>query len=349
MELLQKKFKSVNLSDPFFTSLIEDYKEFSQWFAKKAEDNAYIFEDERGTINGFLYLKPEAGPMNDVVPALPNKNRLKVGTMKINAHGTKLGERFIKKIFDHALHNKVSEIYVTVFPTHAALISLFTKYGFSKAAEKHSQNGIEHVLVKDLGQLQNSLIKSYPLADLANKNFYLLSINPQWHTRLLPDSMLKNEDANIIEDISHTNSIHKVYLAAMNGMEILRPGDILLIYRTTDGAGPAHYRSVATSVGVVEEYRSIYSFTSRDDFMRYCQPYSVFSDAELDQFWTRKKYPHVFRFTYNAALKRRVTRGEMIEQFGLDPSAYWGFMPLTRDQFNSIAQAGQLDESIIIN
>lgn len=349
MELIQKKFKFVNLGDPFFASLIEDYKEFSQWFAKKAEDKAYIFEDELGNVNGFLYLKPEAGPLDDVVPALPNKSRLKVGTMKINAHGTKLGERFIKKIFDHALHNKVSEIYVTVFPAHEALISLFAKYGFSKAAEKHTQNGIEHVLVKGLTQLQGSLVKSYPLADLAQKNFYLLSINPQWHTRLLPDSILKNEDADIIEDISHTNSIHKVYLAAMNGLEILRPGDILVIYRTSDGAGPAHYRSVATSVGVVEEYRSIHSFTSRDEFMRYCQPYSVFSDAELNQFWAHKKYPHVFRFTYNAALKRRVTRGEMIEQFGLDPNAYWGFMRLTRDQFNSIAQAGQLDESIIIN
>jgi len=349
VELTQKKFKSVNLGDPFFASLIEDYKEFSQWFTKKAEDKAYIFEDELGHINGFLYLKPETGPLDDVVPALPSKNRLKVGTMKINAHGTKLGERFIKKIFDHALHNKVSEIYVTVFPAHEALISLFAKYGFSKAAEKHTQNGTEHVLVKNLSQLQDSLVKSYPLADLANKNFYLLSINPKWHTRLLPDSILKNEDTDIIEDISHTNSIHKVYLAAMNGLEILRPGDILVIYRTSDGAGPAHYRSVATSVGVVEEYRSIHSFTSRDEFMRYCQPYSVFSDAELDQFWAHKKYPHVFRFTYNAALKRRVTRGEMIEQFDLDPNAYWGFMRLTRDQFNSIAQAGQLDESIIIN
>ena len=158
MELTQKKFKSVNLGDPFFASLIEDYKEFSQWFTKKAEDKAYIFEDELGHINGFLYLKPETGPLDDVVPALPSKNRLKVGTMKINAHGTKLGERFIKKIFDHALHNKVSEIYVTVFPAHEALISLFAKYGFSKAAEKHTQNGTEHVLVKNLSQLQDQFL-----------------------------------------------------------------------------------------------------------------------------------------------------------------------------------------------
>lgn len=349
MELIQKKFKFVNLQDPFFASLINDYQEFTKWFAKKADDQAYVFEDEEGNVNGFLYLKPENGKLEDVIPPLPNKKRLKVGTMKINARGTKLGERFLKKIFDHALHHDVSEIYVTVFPNHEILISLFEKYGFSKAAEKHTENGVEHVLIKDLTHLQESLVQSYPLVNLENRKFYLLSINPQWHTRLLPDSILNNEDADIIEDISHANSIHKVYLAAMNGLENLRPGDVLVIYRTSDGAGHAHYSSVATSIGVVEEYRSIHSFASRAEFMKYCQPYSVFSDAELEYFWDKKKFPHVFRFTYNAALKRRVTRGEMIEQYGLDPNSYWGFMPLTRNQFLSIAQAGQIDESIIIN
>lgn len=349
MELTQKQFKNINLQDIFFESLINDYKEFSDWFARKAEDSAYVFEDDAGSINGFLYLKTEEDAIEDVAPALPAKKRIKVGTMKINARGTKLGERFIKKIFDHALHNGVEEIYVTVFPHHDVLVGLFQKYGFIQAAEKHSANGTELVLVKSLNNLQGNLVSSYPLVNNVGTNRYLLSLKPVWHTRLLPDSILRNENARIIEDISHTNSIHKVYLAAMRGLEALKPGDILLIYRTTDDAGPAHYRSVATSVGVVEEYRSIHSFVSQDEFMAYCQPYSVFSDAELRQFWARKNFPHVFRFTYNAALKRRVTRGEMIEQYGLNPNDYWGFMPLTQNQFDSIIRAGQIDEGIIIN
>ncbi|WP_426234848.1 GNAT family N-acetyltransferase [Pseudomonas sp. TWP3-2] len=349
MELNQKQFKNINLKDAFFTSLINDYEEFSDWFARKSEDSAYVFEDTAGSINGFLYLKTEEGVVADVVPALPAKKRIKVGTMKINARGTKLGERFLKKIFDHAMHNGVEEIYVTVFPHHDVLVGLFQKYGFLQAAEKHSKNGTELVLVKKLNQLQGNLLSSYPHINNVGTNRYLLSLKPVWHTRLLPDSILKNENARIIEDISHTNSIHKVYLAAMRGLEALKPGDILLIYRTTDDAAPAHYRSVATSVGVVEEYRSIHSFVSRDEFMAYCQPYSVFSDAELSQFWARKNFPHVFRFTYNAALKRRVTRGEMIEQYGLNPNDYWGFMPLTQNQFDSIIRAGQIDEGIVIN
>lgn len=349
MELIQKKFKNINLQDVFFASLLQDYQEFSDWFARKAEDTAYVFEDDAGNVNGFLYLKTEDEAVTDVVPHLPAKRRIKVGTMKINSHGTKLGERFLKKIFDHALHNSVNEIYVTVFPHHDALIGLFQKYGFSIVAEKHSDNGVELVLLKKLHTLQDGLMKSYPMVNNTNVKRHLLSLKPEWHTRLLPDSILNNENSRIIEDISHTNSIHKVYLSAMQGLENLRPGDILLIYRTSDGQGPAHYRSVATSIGVVEEYRSIHSFATREEFMAYCRPYSVFSDAELNQFWARKKYPHVFRFTYNAALKRRVTRGEMIEQFGLDPDGYWGFMALTQNQFDSIIRAGQIDEGIVIN
>ncbi|MBI6895238.1 GNAT family N-acetyltransferase [Pseudomonas putida] len=349
MELIQKKFKNISLQDEFFASLLKDYGEFSDWFARKAEETAYVFEDDQGSVNGFLYLKTEDEAVTDVVPELPAKRRIKVGTMKINARGTKLGERFLKKIFDHALHNSVDEIYVTVFPHHDVLIGLFQKYGFTTVAEKHSDNGVELVLLKTLSKLQGDLVKSYPTVNNQGVNRYLLSLRPEWHTRLLPDSILNNENARIIEDVSHTNSIHKVYLSAMRDLEHLKPGDILLIYRTSDGLGPAHYRSVATSVGVVEEYRSIHSFATRAEFMAYCQPYSVFSDGELNEFWARKRYPHVFRFTYNAALKRRVTRGEMIEQFGLDANAYPGFMALTKNQFDSIIRAGQIDEGIVIN
>lgn len=349
MDLKLKNFKDINLNDPFFDSLKQDYSEFPHWFMRKSEDSAYVFEDSAGNVNGFLYLKLENEPISSTTPQIPASPRLKVGTMKINAHGTKLGERFLKKIFDHALHYAVPEIYVTIFAKHESLIHLYEKYGFTKIATKASSNGSELVLSKSFNHVSNHILQDYPRIDLKRGNVYLLSLKPEWHTRLLPDSILKTETSDIIEDVSHTNSIHKVYLTNMRGTERLQAGDALLIYRTTDGQGPAHYRSVATSVGVVEEYRNINSFTSRQEFMEYCKPYSVFSEDELSIFWARKNYPHVFRFTYNAALKRRVTRGAMIEKFGLDPNAYWGFMPLSKQQLKAITQAGQLNESIIID
>lgn len=348
MALQLKKFKDINLSDAFFDSLKGDYKEFGEWFAKKGEQKAYVFYDEHAAIQAFLYLKVEDGAVDDVKPSLPAARRLKVGTMKVNPHGTRMGERLIKKIFDHAVDEKVSQIYVTVFPKHAALHALFHRYGFTKIAEKHTSNGCEDVLARDLRNESADILHRYPSVSLSSRA-YLLSLYPKWHTRLLPDSILKTENASIIEDVSHTNSIHKVYLAAMGGMDALKAGDVLLIYRTSDGAGSAYYRSVATSICVVEEYRSIHSFSNEDEFLRYCQSYSVFTDEELASFWKYKKYPHVIRFTYNIAMPKRVTRGAMIDLVGLDGSAYWGFLPVSGKQLKAIADLGEVNEDLIVD
>lgn len=349
MTLLKEKFEDIDLADPFFDSLKADYAEFEEWFRRKGGEHAYVFRGESGLVEGFLYLKPESGPLSDVQPPLPAADRLKVGTLKINPHGTRLGERFIKKIFDHAVSENKTEVYVTIFEKHHALVSLFERYGFDRTATKTTANGVELVLVKAMGKVRTSLLQQYPLVKLGSQAVYLLSLQPQWHTRLLPDSILKTEDGSIVEDVSHSNSIHKVYLAAMTGMERLQTGDILLIYRTTDNLGAARFRSVATSVCVVEEYRSISSFASEGDFVRYCAPYSVFSQQELERFWTTKRFPHLVRFTYNFALPRRVTRGRMIDEMGFDGDAYWGFMPLTHEQFRAVLGAASLDEDLVVD
>lgn len=351
MDLERKQFKEVDLSDPFFDSLKSDYKEFVDWFNKKASEYAYVFRGSRGEIDGFLYLKSEDEVVSDVTPALPHKRRLKVGTFKINPHGTRLGERFMKKIFDHAISENVEEIYVTAFEKHKELINLFLAYGFEEKAEKLTSNGSELVLARNLRAPYIDVEKSYPIVRLGGSNIFLLALYPEWHTRLLPDSILKTENASIVQDVSHSNSIHKVYLTSLRGVEKARHGDVLLIYRTAPKGShaPAHYVSVATSVCVLEEYRTIQSFSTKEEFLDYCAPYSVFSDEELDGFWRTKKYEHVIRFTYNIALPKRVTRQVMMEEIGLDGNERWGFMPLTSEQFIEIIRRGMVDESLIVD
>ena len=349
MNLDYLQFHHIDLSDPFFDSLKSDYAEFSDWFQRKANDWAYVFHNEQGRLDGFLYLKIEEGPLDDVTPHLPAALRLKIGTFKINPHGTRLGERFIKKAFDHALHSGVDEIYVTVFEHHQALIQLFDKYGFSQCASKHTANGTETVRIKSLFEPYTDTLLNYPSINNHSSQPYLLALQPQWHTRLLPDSILHNEDSDIIQDVSHTNSIHKVYLCSMPGVERVQRGDPIVIYRTSDNQGPAEYRSVATSICAIEEYRPLHSFSSKEEFMTYCRPYSVFSDSELDEFWNKKTYRHVIRFTYNVALNRRVIRKNLADDVGLDRSARWGFMRLSPDQFEKIALMGGVNESLIVN
>lgn len=345
-----KQFKDTRLEDTFFDSLRSDYREFEEWFGRKSENWAYVFEqDEAKSIDGFLYMKIEDGVVDDVVPPLPAKKRLKVGTFKINAHGTKLGERFVKKIFDHAVADGVEEIYVTVFPKHAGLINLLTRYGFERKARKTTDNGVEDVLIRSM-DWQDGLGRevNYPLIKM-DGDFYQVGIYPGYHTRLLPDSILNNEDVEIVKDISHANSINKIYIAAMKGLASLQPGDKIVIYRTGDGKGPAEYRAVATSICVVEGVRHLDSFPSVDDFLDYARPHSVFSDAELTGFYKSRRYPIIVSFTYNIALRRRLTRHHLIEKIGISRNAYPGFLRLTPRQFKQIVIDGGVNESLIVD
>lgn len=349
MNLRYEKFSVVDLNDSFFESLRADYKGFDDWFLVKSEEGAeaYVIRDDAGDIQGFLYLKLEDEDHPDIEPVLGKAKRVKVGTLKINAHGTRLGQRFVKKMVDWALDNGVSELYVTVFPKHTPLISLLERYGFKKWGTKTTENGEELVLIKTIGEYTGDLEKDYPLLD-ASRNIYLLSIYPQYHTKLFPDSKLSTESPDVVKDTSSSNSIHKIYLCSMKGVEGLKRGDVLIIYRTKDG-GSAEYTAVATSFCVVEEYRSIFDFKNEAEFLEYALPYSVFSESELKKLWLSKEYPKIIRFTYNVSLNKRPIRKVLIEDVGIDRNAYPGFLQIDSKKLKRIAELGKVDESIIIN
>ncbi|WP_081053668.1 N-acetyltransferase [Burkholderia territorii] len=347
--LTYKKFSDIDLDDFFFDSLKGDYKEFPDWFAKKAAagERAYIMR--RGGIQGFLYLKIEDGPITDVVPNLPKGRHLKIGTLKINAHGTRLGQRFVKKVFDHALAEKADDAYVTVFAKHEHLLAILKAYGFKEYAEKKGKNGTELVLVKNFRAADGDILLDYPRIAVDGVDAYLLAIYPEYHTKFLPDSKLKNESFDIVQDVSHANSIHKIYISGVASTGKLKRGDLLVMYRTTDIDGKAYYRSVATSIGVVEEVKKIGSFSSKTAFLKYVRPYSVFSPDELDVKFDKKRHI-VIKFTYNVALSKRLIRKRLLEEVGLPGNGRrWDFLKLTKLQFEEILNLGQVNESYLID
>lgn len=348
VNLQYKKFSELNLDDPFFDSLKAAYEEFRDWFRRKSEERAYVMIDGDGLIQAFLYLKEENEAITDVEPNLPHDRYLKLGTFKINAHGTKLGERFLKKAFDHAVANNINKLYVTVFSEHQSLIQLLERFGFQHVANKTTVNGIESVMLKVIGNRSGEINKDYPLMPVS-KNQYLLSIYPEFHTRLFPDSILNNEKANIIDDVSHTNSIEKIYICKMRNVESLKRGDLLVVYRTKDDQGSAWYRSVATSLCVVEEVRTKRDFPSLEEFLKYCESRSVFSREELTVYYNTWYKIVVIKMTYNAALHRRIIMKQLVEEVGLSRSDYWGFRLLTSQQVKHIAQLGEVNDSLIID
>jgi hypothetical protein len=180
------------------------------------------------------------------------------------------------------------------------------------------------------------------------KKKYLLSIFPEFHTRLFPDSILKNERFDVIEDVSHTNSIHKTYISFANVSDIKR-GDLIVIYRTSDNQGPAWYRSVATSICVVEEIKGKSEFKNGNELVDYCHKFSVFTEEELQGFYKERRKLYVIKMTYNIALRKKLTRERLVTEVGLNDKERWTFLEVSDTQFDSILMAGDSYESLVFD
>lgn len=348
-QLKLTKFNALSLADPFFDSLKEGYAEFPKWFGGKANEDVYVVEDDTtGELSGMVYLKEEDGTVDDVEPALPDRAWLKVGTLKIVGKGTRLGERVIKKIFDTAIATGRDAIYVTVFELHDQLITLFQRYGFVQQATKTTDNGTELVLVRSLTDFAGDRLKDYPFVHRNGKRAWLLAIYPEYHTKLLPDSILRNEPLEMVQDVSHTNTIHKVYVGKL-ALKRMSPGDIVIFYRTNDGKGKAYFRSVVTSICVVEEVKSRKDFPNIDAYLAYTTPRSVFTEDELREYWNTWSRLYVAKLTYNAAFGKRTTRGRLLDENVVSEQPRWDMRELSPAQLDRILELGEVNARLVID
>lgn len=342
-------FGQINLSDEFFESLKEDYQGFENWFVKKSDENAYVTLNKgNGKLLSFLYLKIEdkTENYNSIFPVLPPKKRLKVGTFKVINNGFRLGERFMKIIFDNALINKVDEIYVTIFnhrEEQIRLIELMEQWGFIFWGMK----GDERVYVRNFAPhfSINSLKENYPYVS-RNTNSFIVPIYEEYHTELLPDSILNTESPQeFVEDFPHRNGINKVYVSRAFEPHP-KQGDLLVFYRTG-----GYYKSVVSTIGIVQEV--IYDIETESDFINHCRKGSVFPENDLKAMWNynQRKRPFIIRFLYIYSFPHRINMKQLIELNVLSgiEDAPRGFKPITREHLNIILKETKSDESFIID
>lgn len=353
MELEIKSFSDINISDSFFDNLRSFYPEFDEWYRRKASEGAkaFVFFDGSGKVTDFLYLKVETEALNDLVPSLPAKRRLKIGTFKILPRHTRRGERFMKKIVDRAIAEDVDEVYVTVFPLEELkfLIRLFDTFGFKHVADKPHHGAMnEWVMVKDMRHLIGDSIKDYPFVKLSHVNKFLLSVHPVYHTKLFPDSILQNESYDTVQDIKATNSIFKTYICWMRDASLLNEGDIVVIYRTNDGQGSAYFRSVVTSICTIRRVLRYKDYYNVDDFLKNME-YSVFTEVELKNWYKYKSNFTVIEMLYNVAFTKKLIRKVLIEQAGIPGDAYWGVFKLSDEQYKTIIRLGEADERYFVD
>jgi len=344
-------FGNLDLSDDFFASFKEDYPGYEKWFNKKADEMVYVCLSEGKPI-AFLYLKAEGKgeDYSDIEPPLPPKRRLKIGSFKVTLNGFRLGERFLKIVFDNAIRLKVDEVYVTIFDKRIEqqrLINLLEEYGFYHHGLKKGPGGEELVYIRSCARSANRSTPklTYPFFSTAGKIF-IVPIYPEYHTELFPDSILRTESPmDFVENEPHRNAISKVYISRSIERHVI-PGDIIIFYRTG-----GYHKSVVTTIGVAE--RIIDNIPTETDFIRLCRKRSVFTDEQLANQWRFRKTsrPFIVNFLYVYSFPRRINLHKLIE-LGIIPSvndAPRGFRPISVKNLKDILQECQSDESIVVD
>jgi len=339
LSVKKEYFGNINLQSSFFDSFRGDYQGFDQWFNRKSEEIAYVCSYE-GEINSFLFLKKEGKDedYSDIQPPLPPKERLKIGTFKVTANGFKLGERFLKIIFDNALKQKVEEIYVTIFDNRdeqKRLIELMETWGFRKWGEKETPTGIENVYVRPFEKPADRTQPRLTFPFLSrDSDVFVVPIYPEYHTELFPDSILQTESPlDFVENQPHRNAIRKAYISHSKERN-LNTGDIVLFYRTG-----GYYKSVITTIGIVENTKQPANF---EELKAICKKRTALSEAQLAEYWNRydKRKPFVVNFLYAYSLPNpfRVNLKKLIDigVFSSIEEAPRGFQKLSWDSFVKI-------------
>lgn len=271
--------------------------------------------------------------------------KLKVSTFKVDVRGKKIGERFIKIIFDQAIYSNVNEIYVTIFDddnNKINLIKYFEKFGFVYHGKK---NGKELVYIRNMNKKYNKEkpLNTYPYFSRESDSF-IIPIKPSYHTFLLPDSKLNKElYKNIHMPVEY--AITKYYISAAGWNTKPKVGDNIVFYRSKDSIIPAKYSSVVTTIGIVT---NIYNPQSIDDLVDIVKGKTVYTDEEIRNWYKNKmRNTYVIEFAYVTTLGNKITFNDCLKK-GILTEAPIGVTQLSHDSFNKIVELGNVDMSIVI-
>ena len=111
---------------------------------------------------------------------------------------------------------------------------------------------------------------------------------------------------------------------------------------------PAHYTSVATTIGVVQYV--ILDIKSKEDFIQVCRNRSVFSDEELGHHWdySPSNRPFVVNFLYVYSLPTRPTLAQL-KAAGIISDAPRGFEGLSAGAFEKLLEVSNADKRIAVD
>lgn len=317
LSVKQNLFSELDLNDVFFDSLKTDYPGFREWFLRKGQEKAFVVKNE-DQIQAFLYMKieNENEDYSHFKRILKPAKRLKVGTFKIRQNGFYLGERFFRIILDHAIINEVEEIYVTIFPKRdeqKKLISFMEEFGFILYTNNKVTN--EQVYVRKMNTILNNepSLNNYPYIDKnKDRSYYLLCIDSIYHTKLIPDSIIREENPNdFTSGITAANAIKKIYIG--NYRISPQPGDIIIYYRMKPEGDKRAARFATTLTGfghVSEAHKNIKTLENVESIV---SKRTVLTEKEIKQKLTNKNGVNILKFYDIYSFKKRPIRHFLLE------------------------------------
>jgi predicted nucleic acid-binding protein len=336
---------NLNLSDPIFDGLKKEYQGFENWWKKICREGrmAWVFEWKENNLGGILILNEENEPI-DSIPPIQKRRRLKICTFKVMYQGQKLGELFLKLAIQHAIDNNLDEIYLTHYSKpEDELVALVEQYGFFKIAQKN--NG-EDIYFKSFDQvIPKEEVETIPPVELNKKHYpafydgirvkkHIVPIRPEYHDRLFLEyrsripSLFEQAGNLIIEG----NTIKKAYICHTMSKKI-RPGDVLLFYRSWDNRELTSVCTVEDIFPKIGKYEEIIKIVGKR---------SVYTKDDLSDILNRGPAT-VIIFFLHFELNRYINLHNL-QQAGVVRRAPQSVMEISNERYQQILKIGGLDE-----
>lgn len=338
---------NLDLSDPIFDTLKEDYKEFEGWFKKISRQGrkCWVHYNPDESLGALLIYKIEDEPL-DTIPPFPKKQKVKISTFIVRHIGQKIGELFIKLAVDIAIKNKTEEIYLTHFTKpDDRLVELITEYGFTFSAKNKRGEEIfiknifaDPVRVVGLPPLEVSR-EYYPsFYDGDGVSKYFVPIWPENHERLFTDfkgsrqtKLPEHSGMFIIEG----NTIKKAYLSRTRNKQIA-PGDLLLFYRSKD-------LKMVTSIGVIETVHR--NLKAADEIMKIVGKRTVYNRDEIERM---PKPVTVIMFRFHLHVKNPVSY-KRLKELGILTFAPQSITKISEENYNNLIEACGIDRRFTVH
>ena len=282
----------LDVDDPIFGGLRDDYPGFDSWFQKAAREQRRAWTIEPpGGLAGICLWKH-----GDDEYGLGGKV-MKVSTLKVSDQhrGNRYGELLLKSLFLHLNASSYDHVWLTIFPKHEELIALLEDFGFEALTGAATDLG-ESVMTKQLRVNEEPSSDAFehhrsfgpPSLAFSSSPVFIVPIQPRYHRLLFPEyeqQSLPTGQAQLpFPQPPFGNALRKAYLSRSGILDLPR-GSTILFYRSGDVRG-------ITSIGVVES-----TLRSRDpaEIAQFTNLRTVYSYQQISDLASREVIAIRFR------------------------------------------------------